>query len=526
MCPNKTIPQLEIIGQTSTIVAPPVAAQPVTRPMSVPTAAALKMGVGFPLTNLPGTKEDPNRVLSTQCQNKSDLLYECGICKHVNDQHLLAKCDTCHLHYHLGCLTPPLTRHPKKSKIYGWQCSECDEDNPDGVVPLTSGPRKSRTKYSKDGTIVPVDSSNDVSLDNVKEDEKVLSTSPIMTESAKKQKPTTSNSNKKSNKKSSKNVDELATTEKTVNNHFNEQTIASPKSPESNFTLKSPKRNASVKSPEPVSKSPAVLEVSERSKSPKRKDAKKKETPKSKAGKAAPLEPAEPTPNSVNVIENGSAVSSTTTTEPAETKTKIKLNGNEKSSPTKPLVSKSTPSSPVAESMPEMNSSPKPQPPAPKVRISKKSKKLHVAKLRTEHSETNGDTVPSLSISLKSQVPPTPMEVADVISPDVEAQSQNNDLKSPATEPAPLTNGIKSRDENDATHKQNRKRRKEKRRSKHGLGRERSLSKEHKKKRKRKNHDNEHPNSMPNTADGVPKIKIKVKQKILFLPVSDSCDVA
>lgn len=156
--------------------------------MSVPTAAALKMGVGFPLT-IPGTNDDTNRVLSTQCPNKSELLYECGICKRVNDQHLLAKCDTCHLHYHLGCLNPPLTRHPKKSKIYGWQCSECDEDNPDGVVQLTSGPRKSRTKYSKDGTIVPVDSSRDVSMDesgadddkinNVQSDKKATPKSPI-----------------------------------------------------------------------------------------------------------------------------------------------------------------------------------------------------------------------------------------------------------------------------------------------------------------------------------------------------------
>lgn len=126
--------------------------------MSVPTAAALKMGVGFPLNNLPGTSDDTNRILSTQCQQQAtELLNECGICKQVSDQHCLAKCDTCKLYYHLGCLSPPLTRHPKKSKIYGWQCSECDEDNPDGVVPLASGPRKSRTKYSKDGLIVPVE---------------------------------------------------------------------------------------------------------------------------------------------------------------------------------------------------------------------------------------------------------------------------------------------------------------------------------------------------------------------------------
>lgn len=135
--------------------------------MSVPTAAALKMGVGFPLTNLPGTSDDTNRILSTQClQQPIELLNECGICKLVNDQHCLAKCDTCNLYYHLGCLSPPLTRHPKKSKIYGWQCSECDEDNPDGIVPLASGPRKSRTKYSKDGTIVPVETNQSISNGN------------------------------------------------------------------------------------------------------------------------------------------------------------------------------------------------------------------------------------------------------------------------------------------------------------------------------------------------------------------------
>ena len=49
----------------------------------------------------------------------------CANCKKTHDQHLLAHCDTCKLHYHLSCLTPPLTRMPKKSKLYGWSCSEC-----------------------------------------------------------------------------------------------------------------------------------------------------------------------------------------------------------------------------------------------------------------------------------------------------------------------------------------------------------------------------------------------------------------
>uniref|UniRef100_A0A182K5S6 PHD finger protein 14 n=1 Tax=Anopheles christyi TaxID=43041 RepID=A0A182K5S6_9DIPT len=137
-------------------------ATPPARTMSVPTAAALKMGVGFPLQNLmvPGKRDDTGRILSTQCkQNSEELLNECGICKRCHDQHLLAKCDTCHLHYHLGCLNPPLTRHPKKSKLYGWQCSECDksdDSNPESII-IPKAPRKSRTRYSKDGTIVPYD---------------------------------------------------------------------------------------------------------------------------------------------------------------------------------------------------------------------------------------------------------------------------------------------------------------------------------------------------------------------------------
>ncbi|XP_075443368.1 PHD finger protein 14 isoform X16 [Ascaphus truei] len=52
------------------------------------------------------------------------VLYSCGICKKNHDQHLLLLCDTCKLHYHLGCLDPPLTRMPKKTKnSYWWRCA-------------------------------------------------------------------------------------------------------------------------------------------------------------------------------------------------------------------------------------------------------------------------------------------------------------------------------------------------------------------------------------------------------------------
>ena len=56
----------------------------------------------------------------------------CGICKKTHNQHLLAHCDTCRLHYHLSCLSPPLTRMPKKSKLYGWSCSECYPNSSSG----------------------------------------------------------------------------------------------------------------------------------------------------------------------------------------------------------------------------------------------------------------------------------------------------------------------------------------------------------------------------------------------------------
>ncbi|XP_064470964.1 PHD finger protein 14-like [Ornithodoros turicata] len=61
----------------------------------------------------------------------SSFLFECGVCKGSQDQHQLARCDSCQLHYHLYCLDPPLTRMPKKTKSMGWQCSECDKNADD-----------------------------------------------------------------------------------------------------------------------------------------------------------------------------------------------------------------------------------------------------------------------------------------------------------------------------------------------------------------------------------------------------------
>ncbi|EDV57735.1 PHD finger protein 14 [Drosophila erecta] len=172
IAPNMTLPSVDIIARPLP-EAPPKTSTPTPpqRPISVPTAAALKMGVGFPLGHLgpPGSKMDSSRMLSTQAKqgkhSSSSASVEaapsvsCGICKRSKDQHLLVKCDTCNLHYHLGCLNPPLTRPPKKSKQYGWQCSECCDksEGSDAVTEISSGPRKSRTRFNKDGHLVYVD---------------------------------------------------------------------------------------------------------------------------------------------------------------------------------------------------------------------------------------------------------------------------------------------------------------------------------------------------------------------------------
>ncbi|XP_078040799.1 PHD finger protein 14 isoform X1 [Augochlora pura] len=120
--------------------------------LGVPTAAALKMGVGFPLPvgkGIEGVRE--GRVLSSQAQDQNHkgeltLRHQCGICRRSTNQHLLAKCDTCHLHYHLSCLSPPLSRMPKKTKLMGWQCSECDKESSGSEIERvdTSAPRKLR----------------------------------------------------------------------------------------------------------------------------------------------------------------------------------------------------------------------------------------------------------------------------------------------------------------------------------------------------------------------------------------------
>ncbi|XP_052440128.1 PHD finger protein 14 isoform X2 [Carassius gibelio] len=91
--------------------------------------------------------------------NLPAMLYSCGICKKNQDQHLLLLCDTCKLHYHLGCLDPPLTRMPKKTKNSYWQCSECDQASSDeadiAMETLPDGTKRSRRQIKGPIKFIP-----------------------------------------------------------------------------------------------------------------------------------------------------------------------------------------------------------------------------------------------------------------------------------------------------------------------------------------------------------------------------------
>ncbi|XP_010153259.1 PREDICTED: PHD finger protein 14 [Eurypyga helias] len=112
-----------------------------------------------PKERKPSKKEGGTQKASTL----PAVLYSCGICKKNHDQHLLLLCDTCKLHYHLGCLDPPLTRMPRKTKNSYWQCSECDQAGSSdmeadiAMETLPDGTKRSRRQIKEPVKFVPQD---------------------------------------------------------------------------------------------------------------------------------------------------------------------------------------------------------------------------------------------------------------------------------------------------------------------------------------------------------------------------------
>ncbi|XP_034247394.1 PHD finger protein 14 [Thrips palmi] len=176
ICPKKALPSVESLSK------PP----PTANSHAVPTAGALK---AFPYSLAQGfaaARTLPNSVAvahtaavdaSSTISSSSTVapvLGPCGKCRQSNDPHLLAHCDNCKQYYHLGCLNPPLTRMPKKTKLFGWQCSECDRESSGSDVPCLDpeAPRKLRRKSDKshgksDGEAVQSDSGllSNISMD-------------------------------------------------------------------------------------------------------------------------------------------------------------------------------------------------------------------------------------------------------------------------------------------------------------------------------------------------------------------------
>uniref|UniRef100_A0A8R1IFC1 PHD finger protein 14 n=1 Tax=Caenorhabditis japonica TaxID=281687 RepID=A0A8R1IFC1_CAEJA len=55
-------------------------------------------------------------------------VHKCVVCEQITEQHMQTQCDQCHQSYHIGCLTPPLTKLPKRNNC-GWICHVCNESD-------------------------------------------------------------------------------------------------------------------------------------------------------------------------------------------------------------------------------------------------------------------------------------------------------------------------------------------------------------------------------------------------------------
>ncbi|XP_065568629.1 PHD finger protein 14-like isoform X2 [Artemia franciscana] len=83
----------------------------------------------------PESLVDNFRKLTSPNGIQPGRIKQCKVCSSGSDAHLMAQCDECLWYYHISCLNPPLTRLPKKSKMFGWRCSACDRISPSRLSP-------------------------------------------------------------------------------------------------------------------------------------------------------------------------------------------------------------------------------------------------------------------------------------------------------------------------------------------------------------------------------------------------------
>ncbi|BHF58941.1 PHD finger protein 14 [Sparganum proliferum] len=76
-----------------------------------------------------------------------NIIHECSVCNGLRDQHLMVICETCKKAFHIACLDPPLSRVPKQSRLFSWQCSTCTKavvGNSEVVTVDVDAPRQLR----------------------------------------------------------------------------------------------------------------------------------------------------------------------------------------------------------------------------------------------------------------------------------------------------------------------------------------------------------------------------------------------
>ncbi|KAM7431552.1 PHD finger protein 14 [Porites harrisoni] len=75
---------------------------------------------GKELTQPSVLESKKTKTAASQTRMKPLKLHMYNTCKTTENQHQLVQCDTCHYHYHLACVDPPLTRMPKRSAKCLW----------------------------------------------------------------------------------------------------------------------------------------------------------------------------------------------------------------------------------------------------------------------------------------------------------------------------------------------------------------------------------------------------------------------
>ncbi|EUB61630.1 PHD finger protein [Echinococcus granulosus] len=123
---SKILPGIKASGDMAALLAPPEVVEVHSSSLTADSTAVTSFGNGggsgrAATSDRVRTVCGPSRQSRKRCRKER----QCSVCNGYRDQHLLTICDTCKKAFHIACLDPPLTRVPKQSKLFAWQCSMC-----------------------------------------------------------------------------------------------------------------------------------------------------------------------------------------------------------------------------------------------------------------------------------------------------------------------------------------------------------------------------------------------------------------